>query len=177
MSTPLLNHLSCLLPQRPNYTLSIGSGSGLLEALLVHRHPNLCIQGVEVHSSVNRYLADEDVHVVGGTWDLLPPLPLPALLPSEQQQSGAGETGKIGISGPRACMFVYPREPALVGKYLDLYCVQNQKDKQQLEMVLWLGPRVDWPDYEAVFRGWFVNMEFEDVGLPEYEMLVVARIV
>ncbi|THC99129.1 hypothetical protein EYZ11_001380 [Aspergillus tanneri] len=141
MSTPLLNHLSCLLPQRPNYTLSIGSGSGLLEALLVHRHPNLCIQGVEVHSSVNRYLADEDVHVVGGTWDLLPPLPLPALLPSEQQQSGAGETGKIGISGPRAC------------------------------------PRVDWPDYEAVFRGWFVNMEFEDVGLPEYEMLVVARIV
>ncbi|KAL4982093.1 hypothetical protein BDW68DRAFT_65099 [Aspergillus falconensis] len=146
LSSPLVNRLASLLPTTPHFTLSIGSGAGLLEALLAYRHPSVSIEGVEVNSSVNLYIAEQDMNVVSGTWDLL----------------------------PRACdatawMFVYPREPKLVTKYIESY-------GQGIKMILWLGPRADWADYEACFLdSAFSQLSFEDVGLAEYEMLVVAR--
>ncbi|KAL2824132.1 hypothetical protein BDW59DRAFT_147881 [Aspergillus cavernicola] len=148
LSTTLITHLSSLLPPAPNHTLSIGSGSGLLEALITHRHPNVSIQGVEVNSSVNLYLAEQSMNVVGGTWDLY---------------SRAGQA--------RAWMFVYPRDPRLVRRYFERY-------GNGVQAVLWLGPRADWEDYEGCFRGEFGELEFcesVDVGLAEFEMLVVGR--
>ncbi|KAL4787509.1 hypothetical protein BJX76DRAFT_318770 [Aspergillus varians] len=150
LSTPLLNHLASLLPQTPDFTLSIGSGPGLLEALIAHRHPNVPIEGVEVNSSVNLYIAEQDMNVVGGTWDLFP-----------------------RASQAKAWMFVYPREPKLVTKY-----IETHGDRPgSVEMILWLGPRADWVDYEACFRdSVFSQLSFpDDVGLAPYEMLVVAR--
>ncbi|KAL4975649.1 hypothetical protein BDW66DRAFT_137018 [Aspergillus desertorum] len=146
LSTPLIDRLASLLPATPHFTLSIGSGAGLLEALLAYRHPNVSIEGVEVNSSVNLYIADEDMNVVSGTWDLLP-----------------------RASDATAWMFVYPREPKLVTKYMESY-------GHGIKIILWLGPRVDWADYEACFlHSPFSQLSFEDVGLAEYEVLVVAR--
>ncbi|KAL4766611.1 uncharacterized protein BDW70DRAFT_155271 [Aspergillus foveolatus] len=146
LSSPLINRLASLLPTTPHFTLSIGSGAGLLEALLAYRHPNVLIKGVEVNSSVNLYIAEQDMYVVSGTWDLLP-----------------------RASDAIAWMFVYPREPKLVTKYIEFYGLGT-------EMILWLGPRADWADYEACFRDSpFSQLSFKDVGLAEYEMLVVAR--
>ncbi|KAL4742224.1 hypothetical protein BDV11DRAFT_181361 [Aspergillus similis] len=146
LSSPLINRLVSLLPTTPHFALSIGSGAGLLEALLAYRHPNVFIKGVEVNSSVNLYIAEQDMYVVSGTWDLLP-----------------------CASDATAWMFVYPREPKLVTKYIESYGLGTK-------MILWLGPRADWSDYEACFRdSTFSQLSFEDAGLAEYEMLVVAR--
>ncbi|KAE8355364.1 hypothetical protein BDV28DRAFT_146155, partial [Aspergillus coremiiformis] len=91
LSTPLLTHLSNLLPPKPSFTISIGSGSGLLEALLTHHNAALSIEGVEVNPSVNRYIPEQDMHVVSGTWDLL----------------------HARVPDAAAWMFVYPRDPKL----------------------------------------------------------------
>ncbi|KAL5356110.1 hypothetical protein BJX96DRAFT_171301 [Aspergillus floccosus] len=148
ISSTLISNLTSILPQKPGFTISIGSGSGLLEALITHCHPNVRVEGVEVNSSVNRYLPEEDIHVVGGTWGL-----------------------HSRVSQAQAWMFVYPREPKLVNKYLDTY------GDQIVGIIVWLGPRVDWADYEPCFReSPFSKMSFsEDVGLAPYEMLVVMR--
>lgn len=88
------------------------------------------------------------MHVVGGGW---------ALCPSAQHAA--------------AWMFVYPRDPSLVTKY-----IQTHGDGS-VEMVVWLGPRVDWGDYELCFRrSVFDELSFPgDVGLEPYEVMVVAR--
>ncbi|KAL4934400.1 uncharacterized protein BDV17DRAFT_249169 [Aspergillus undulatus] len=148
LSTSLLSHLSTLLPKLPNFTLSIGSGSGLLEAMVTHLHPDVSIEGVEVNSSVNLYIAEEDMNVVSGTWDLLP-----------------------RAAQAKAWMFVYPREPKLVTKYIEMY-----GDCGEVEMILWLGPRADWADYEESLRNSvFCDLSVQDVGLAEFEMLVTAK--
>ncbi|KAL4809191.1 hypothetical protein BDV18DRAFT_131372 [Aspergillus unguis] len=149
LSTTLLDHVASVLPQTPDFTLSIGSGSGLLEALITHRRPNVSVEGVEVSSSVNIYIAEQDMNVVTGTWDLLP-----------------------RASQAKAWMFVYPREPKLVTKYIEAY----GHGRQGAEMILWLGPRADWSDYEDCFRNSvFSKLNVEEDGLAPYEMLVVAR--
>lgn len=151
ISSTLVAHLALLLPKRPAFTLSIGCGSGLLEALILHNHPNVQITGIEVSASVNRYLAEEDFDVVSGTWDLYARAPQAA-----------------------AWMFVYPREPKLVSKYIEMY---GDGPESSVQMILWLGPRADWADYEPCFR----NSPFsdvcipEDVGMMEFEMLAVMR--
>jgi hypothetical protein len=68
-------------------------------------------------------------------------------------------------------MFVYPREPKLIMKYIDKYGAYG------VEMIIWLGPNADWPDYEACFRdSSFSNLSFpEGGGLTPYEMLTIAR--
>lgn len=150
LSTPLLNHLVSILPKTPDFTLSIGSGSGLLESLVTLRYPNVSIEGVEVNSSVNLYIAEESMNIVSGTWDLL----------SRASQA-------------KAWMFVYPREPKLISKYIETY----GDPSGNVEVILWLGPRADWADYESCFRdSTFSELEFpEDVGMAPYEMLVAAR--
>lgn len=149
LSYTLISTISGLLPQTPKFTLSIGSGSGLLESLVAHSDVNINVQGVEVDSSVNRYIAEEDMHVVGGGWGLCPVAEWAA-----------------------AWMFVYPRDPKLISKYLDSNFGGN------VEMILWLGPKVDWADYEDRFRrSSFSELTFlpEDCGLTPYETAVVAR--
>ncbi|KAG2419985.1 hypothetical protein HFD88_004782 [Aspergillus terreus] len=147
ISRTLITYLASILPQKPGFTISIGSGSGLLEALIAHCHPTVRVEGVEVNSSVNRYLPEEDIHVVGGTWGL-----------------------HSRVSQARAWMFVYPREPKLVTKYLDEY-------SDKAEVIVWLGPRVDWADYEPCFReSAFSEVSLPaDVGVAPYEMLVVLE--
>ncbi|KAF7591432.1 hypothetical protein BBP40_001593 [Aspergillus hancockii] len=148
ISSTLVNHLATLLPKKPGFIISVGSGSGLLEALIAHRHPNILVEGAEVSSSVNRYIPEEDMHVVSGTWGL---------------HSRAPQA--------RAWMFVYPREPKLITKYIQMY------SDQATELILWLGPRADWADYEPCFRNSvFSDLRFpEDIGLAGYEMLAVMR--
>ncbi|PWY82003.1 hypothetical protein BO70DRAFT_396293 [Aspergillus heteromorphus CBS 117.55] len=149
LSSTLIAHLASRLPPRPQFTLSVGCGSGLLEALLAHRHPEVPIRGIEVASSVNRYIAEPDLDVVGGTWDL---------------HASAPHAG--------AWMFVYPREPKLIAKYIESY-----GDQGAVETILWLGPRADWADYEPCFR----HSSFSDVTLPDevglmpFEMLAIMK--
>ncbi|KAL5335364.1 hypothetical protein BJX70DRAFT_326976 [Aspergillus crustosus] len=144
LSTTLVSHLHSLLPKSPAFTLSIGSGSGLLEALITHRHPDVLIEGVEVHASVNLYLAEQDINTVSGTWDLLP-----------------------RAAQAKAWVFVYPREPKLVTKYIEMY-------GNEVELILWLGPRADWADYECSFGNFGLDVQ-KGVGEAEFEMLVVIR--
>lgn len=148
ISTTLLTTLTNLLPKRPAFTLSIGSGSGLLERLLSHTNAETSVEGVEVASTVNRYIAEEDMHVAAGAWDLY----------SRAKQANAW-------------MFVYPREPKLVSRYIEIYGGGN------VEVIVWLGPRVDWVDYEPVFRQSVFDevRVLEEVGLAPYETAVVAR--
>lgn len=147
LSSTFLNYMVTLLPQRPGFTLSVGSGSGLLEAIITHTDENVLVEGVEVNSTVNRYIAEENMHVVGGNWGLC------------SQAAHA-----------LAWMFVYPRDPNLITKYIQTY-------GDDAEMLIWIGPRVDWVDYESCFRqSIFADLLFpEDVGLTPYERVVVAR--
>ncbi|KAL4871290.1 hypothetical protein BDV12DRAFT_164551 [Aspergillus spectabilis] len=144
LSTTLLRYIYSLLPIHPSFTLSIGSGSGLLEALITHHHPDVSIEGVEVHSSVNLYVAEQDMNTVSGTWDLLP-----------------------RAAQAKAWMFVYPREPRIVIKYIEMY-------DGEVEIILWLGPRADWADFEGCFEGFEVGFP-EGVGMTDFEMLAVVR--
>ncbi|KAL2818326.1 hypothetical protein BJX63DRAFT_429258 [Aspergillus granulosus] len=150
LSTPLLTHLASLLPAHPHFTLSIGSGSGLLEALITTHHRNVRVEGVEVNSSVNLYIEEQNMNVVAGTWDLC----------SRAAQANAW-------------MFAYPREPKLVMKYIETYGAGAVSE------ILWLGPKMDWVDYNGCFKQTgFGNVrvyEGEDVGGAEFEMVVVLR--
>ncbi|KAJ5186512.1 hypothetical protein N7449_011276 [Penicillium cf. viridicatum] len=140
----LVTYLASLLPKKPAFTVSIGSGSGLLESLIVHSDKNVSVEGVEVDSTINRYIAEEDMNVVGGGWRLW----------SAAQQAAAW-------------MFVYPK---LITKYIDTH-------GDTVDLIIWLGPRVDWPDYELRFsQSLFSELSFPDqIGLTPYETAVVAR--
>ncbi|KAF2757886.1 hypothetical protein EJ05DRAFT_500411 [Pseudovirgaria hyperparasitica] len=136
----------------PTTLLSIGSGTGLLEALLQKHHPELNVEGVEVRSASNlvQYLFTDALNTVSGTWDL---------------SNRALEAG--------AWMFVYPREPKLIQQYLE------HRSNGIVKLVMWLGPVVDWKDYEAIFsqaqqeQRWSrVNVRNgADAGLVAYEMM------
>lgn len=171
ISTKLLHTLTTVLTTNGpdtnttnnNLILSVGSGSGLLEAHLSNHltslpgtsSPKFIVQGVEVRSSpttapVNRYLPEQHATTVRGTWELSPLL----------------ET-------TNTLLFVYPRDPALVSRYLSAR-------PTSLRVVLWLGPRADW----EVFCGCFTGLEgFGDVGVveggsagvAEFEMVAVVR--
>lgn len=95
LSTPLVAHLQSLLPPPPQLVLSIGSGFGLFEALLLQsRH----VIGVEVEPSPNRHLPSTNHHTVHGSRFL---------------DALAGEAA--------AWLFVYPRRVGLVDEYLAEY--------------------------------------------------------
>jgi hypothetical protein len=88
------------------------------------------------------------MHVAAGAWDLY---------------SRAREA--------KGWMFVYPREPKLVSRYIETY------GEGDVKIIVWLGPKVDWPDYEPCFRrSSFAELEvLEEDGLAPYEIAVVAR--
>ncbi|KAJ5225057.1 hypothetical protein N7468_006282 [Penicillium chermesinum] len=145
---PFLNALITLLPKLPHYTLSIGSGSGLLEGLITYRDADTVVEGVEVNSSVNRFVPEEAMHVVGGAWGLCP-----------------------RAKDAAAWMFVYPRDPRLVAKYLDQY------GDGAVEVVLWLRAGIRLGGLRGVFC-WVGVSEIrvlEGIGLAPYEAALLAR--
>ncbi|KAI5249526.1 hypothetical protein E4T42_05316 [Aureobasidium subglaciale] len=151
ISQSLLHNLVNLLPHGPAISvLSIGSGTGLLESLLsplLDDSYDLC--GVEVAPNVNKYLPEQNMYFVGGTWDL------------------CSQAAKAHV-----WMFTYPREPKLILRYLDVY------DHANLSRIIWLGPKMDWQsDYETTFASSkFSRLTvLEDSGAAAYEMVVIAE--
>ncbi|KAI0542501.1 hypothetical protein GGR58DRAFT_252745 [Xylaria digitata] len=101
-------------PPQSALVLSIGSGTGLLEELLhaylnhgshnslpTPNHLNFIrnwrVEGVEVNQAVNIHLPEDRINHVAGTWAV--------------HESRARDTS--------ALMFVYPRDSALVRRYID----------------------------------------------------------
>lgn len=149
---------SCTDRQQPTLVLSVGSGSGLLEAHLdAHwtEDPDchITIEGVEVRAaenakSVNKYLPEGRHSTVRGTWELSPHL----------AQAGA-------------LMFVYPREPGLVAKYL-------QASPDGLSIAIYLGPKTDWEIFEASLSnvpGFGKPEILQGFGMAEFEMMAYIR--
>lgn len=163
LSTKLLDKLTgtCRLSQTASHSLlvlSVGSGTGLLEAhLQAHWSStpecNLTINGIEVRTSdpsrpVNKYLREENYSTVRGTWEVSP-------------------------LAPEACvlMFVYPREPGLITRYV-------QEAVASLQAVVWLGPNVDWEQFEGCLKDASRDGSVEIVeqsGLVGYETMAIVR--
>lgn len=142
-----MEHLASLLPPDPALTLSIGSGTGLLEALLLQQRPTLDLKAVEVPSTKNKYLPADRVEIVNGYRDLC---------------SLAADAS--------AWMFIYPRDPWLLQKYVQVFGVQKCK------LIIWIGPKADLPEIENDFLGpvW-IKTDFENCGLKSYEIMALWR--
>lgn len=148
LSTPLVTHLASLLKPPPHLTLSVGSGYGLLEALLLSPPYSLNIVGVEVQPSSNRYLPPTNHREVAGSRSL---------------HKLAGEA--------EVWMFVYPRRVGIIEEYLEEY------GHQKVQVLVWVGPRSDWEDYKDIFgKEWKVHVKGADeVGGRAWEMIAIAR--
>ncbi|KAJ3462899.1 hypothetical protein MRS44_007685 [Fusarium solani] len=155
-------------PDETSTVLSIGSGSGLLEALfLAHVKakddsgaPSFNVEGVEVQQlsgkpPVNRYLPEQAIYTVRGTWDVVSRLQDPDVT---------------------ALMFVYPRQPTLVAEYIKAIDEQDLR----IQTIVWLGPMADWDVFEPCFlanehQANLEKIQGEDAGLDGYEMMAVLR--
>lgn len=148
LSTPLVAHVHSLLPPAPALTLSIGSGFGLLEALLIAAPCSPKIVGVEVVPSPNMYLSRANHRVVHGTRFHEP-------LAAEAE----------------AWLFVYPRRVGLVTEYLTSYA------NLAVQKIIWIGPQADWDDYKGCFvDGWELCTTGADkVGGKAWELIATAR--
>lgn len=155
---------SCSTPggQQKNLVLSVGSGSGLLEAHMQSLWSSLpgcslAIEGVEVRTveearPVNRYLSEEHHTTVRGTFEVSP-------------------RGREAS----ALIFVYPREPVLIQRYLE---ATREDDNSPLRIIVWLGPKADWDTFAERLQDipGFCSVEVpENCGLVEYEMMAVLR--
>ena len=143
LSEPLMMTLARLLPPDPSITLSIGCGTGLLEAILLRYCPGLRLRAIEVKREVICYLSDEIFEIAKGTWDLCPSAAVAA-----------------------AWIFIYPRETALVDGY------RKKFGQGAVTLVIWIGPRADLSDYEEIFRGSWTKHIHEDCGLSQYETMI-----
>lgn len=170
ISTRLIRTLTDLLAsacstfdrQKECLVLSVGSGSGLLEAYmqaLCSSLPGckLSIEGVEVRTAgearpVNRYLSEERYITVRGTFEV-------------------SQRGKEAS----ALLFVYPREPVLIQRYLE---APREEEDGPLQTVVWLGPKADWDTFANCFRdvtGFGSVQVLEDCGVAEYEIMAVLQ--
>jgi len=145
ISTRLLQRLGLLQPPEST-VISIGSGSGFLEALLQRRFPEIRVIGLEVNGSINKYLLPENAISVKGTWDIY-------------DRSSKADTW----------LFVYPRSPILISHYLKLSEVPRtvvwlgpKRD--------WEDFRPPFLDF-----GTFDVEEVEDSGVASYETMVVLK--
>lgn len=146
LSRQLLDFLQTVLPSQPSLILSIGSGFGLLEALLVAEPYSLRAVGVEVEPSSNVYLPVANHRVVHGSRFLEP--------------MAAEAT---------TWLFVYPRRVGLVHEYLAEYRGRS------VRKIVWAGPKADWDDYEDCFASWQVDVHSADeVGGRASELIAVA---
>lgn len=148
LSTPLVAHLHSLLPRAPTLTLSIGSGFGLLEALLAASPYNTPIVGVEVEPSPNAYLPKLHHRTVHGS-RFLEPLAADA----------------------EAWLFVYPRRVALLSEYMTAYGCDS------VQTIVWAGPQADWEEYMPCFTvGWNMQIQSaQEVGGKPWELIAIAR--
>ena len=147
LSVSLIKQLASLLPPNPALTLSIGSGSGLLEALLLRQRPTLDLKAVEVPTTKNKYMPVDRIEIVNGYRDLC---------------NLAADAS--------AWMFIYPRDPWLIQKY-----VQHFGDRK-CELIIWIGPKADIPKIENDFLGqMWIKEDYEDRGLKDYEVMVLWR--
>lgn len=152
ISRPLVQAITDRLPRSPALVLSIGSGSGLLENLLLQHGsvsndvPSLNLYGVEVPTCTNKHLPEDRSLTVASTNTLYSD----AMFAS-------------------ALIFVYPRQVGLIAQYLNACC------GGALEKVLWLGHRSDWLDTQTLISAAFGSIEYVDgPGVAEYELLVIA---
>jgi hypothetical protein len=183
ISNKLINVLSEVITRVPRdgtsdvatTVLSIGSGTGLLEAILLAALGHMAhsqgaaapvsIEGVEVYQAgtapVNRYLPEQAINTVRGTWHVSP---------------------RVGDDDVCTVFFVYPRLPALVSEYAELISAGTSS---RCDTIVWLGPRADWADFEPCFRadgpgagkfGVARILEGGDAGLVEYEIMVVLKV-
>lgn len=169
LSSTLLGTITTSLCEntQSGLVLSVGSGTGLLEALLhsmwtssyVSQSTNLLIEGVEVLGSAtsafhspNKYLPEECFDTVKGTW----------AVSSRLKQAVA-------------LMFVYPRSTELVR----LYIQEAGLLSEPLHVALWLGPNCDWAEFKSCFtdKGWMpVQIMFgKEAGLAEYEVMAIIK--
>lgn len=156
-------------PDGTSTVLSIGSGSGLLEALLLAHvgaqdnsgATDFNVEGVEVQQlsgkpPVNRYLPEQAIYTVRGTWDVV---------------------SRLQDSDVTALMFVYPRQPALVAEYIKAVAEQGLR----IQAIVWLGPMADWDVFEPCFMAndkqqtELDKMQGAEAGLDGYEMMAVLR--
>ena len=142
----LIAKIASLLPTELGLALSIGSGTGILEALLLDYQSTMNLRAVEVSMAVNKYLPEDLMETVNGTWDLC---------------KSAHDAG--------SWIFVYPREPGLVKKYAQV-CGQGST-----KQVIWIGPLADLQEIQdsclppAIWKGEIVK----ECGLSDYETMVL----
>lgn len=142
-----MKHLASLLPPDPALTLSIGSGTGLLEALLLHQRPKLELKAVEVPTINNKYMPINRIEIVDGYRDLC---------------SLAADAS--------AWMYVYPRDARLLQKYVQAF------GDQKCELIIWIGPRADFPEPEDEYFGeMWIKEDFKECGLKDYETMALWR--
>lgn len=149
LSAELLSTLVAILPRQPALTLSIGSGTGLLEALILQQCSDIRLQAIEVSETVSQYLPVEAMNIVHGTWAL------------------------YGLAGDAAAwMFVYPRQASLLQSYIGKY------GDVSVVTVVWLGPRVDFAEHRQILdqlgSAWTAEI-VEDCGISTYEILAIWR--
>jgi hypothetical protein len=148
LCNPLLQRLSALLATS-SIVLSVGCGSGLLEALLQLWVSGTCVEGVETASAQNKYLDEQAFHVASGTWEV-------------HRRSRDAD----------AWMFVYPRVPSLFADYL------RHAKSSRVKLVLWIGPKNDWAEFERcldVVERKRVQC-FSGQEIAEYEQLVTIEL-
>lgn len=147
LSSALISKILQILPSRPSFTISIGSGTGLLEALILQAQTEVHLEAVEVRgANLNSYLPEESTHVVSGTWEL------------------CHRASKADV-----WMFVYPRETSLIRRYVDELGTRN------LKLLVWLGPRSDHLAVDQFMSSLWTVETFQECGTSPYELLAVWR--
>lgn len=146
LSRTLIAKIASLLPTELGLALSIGSGTGLLEALLLDHRPTTNLRAVEVSKAVNKYLPGDLVETVNGTWDLC---------------NSAHDAG--------SWIFVYPREVGLIKRYVEAFGQGSTKQ------VIWIGPLADLQDIEDSYlpSAIWKREILKDRGLSDYEIMVL----
>ena len=145
LSVSFLKQLASLLPPDPALILSIGSGTGLLEALLLDQRPTLDLRAVEVPSTNNKYMSADRIEIVNGYRDLC---------------NLAAEAS--------AWMFVYPRDIWLLQKYVQAF------GGQKCILIIWVGPRADQLGSRFFSEMW-MKESLEECSLKDYETMALWR--
>lgn len=147
LSSTLISTLGTLLPCSPALAISIGQGHGVLEAYLLQYDPDLNILGIDVGVKEPQYLPDSAIRLVNSTAAL-----------------------SVEAAVAEAWMFVYPKDLGLVGRYMHEY------GSGAVNVIIWIGPRMDWIEVEREFpgHGWNTEVPFVN-GLKEYEALGVWK--
>ena len=146
LSLSLIQHLASLLPPDPALTLSVGSGTGLLEALLLYQRPTLDLKAVEVPSiNSSNYMPVDKMRIVNGYRDLCDL-----------------------AADASAWMFIYPRDTWLLQQYVRAF------GDRKCELIIWIGPRADQLEND-VFGDMWMKENFGNCGLRDYEIMTLWR--